>query len=104
MFYVDGRDEIVLVPMFWGLTSAISNEYDRTGRMTRFVAHMDFVEVGAAWGVGPWRGPVRVHHPQPGRGGSLFGIGQWPKSLALARTCVIRAVASTRARFVSGWV
>src|SRR5262245_22855497 len=53
-FYDDGRSEIVLVPLLYGLTWAIGNEFDRSGQMTRFVAHLDGVEIGAlgASGIG----------------------------------------------------
>src|SRR5262249_4830859 len=47
LFCADGRDEIVLVPLLYGLTWAIGDEYDRAGRMTRFVAHLDDEEVRA---------------------------------------------------------
>ena len=41
LFYNDGSDEIVLVPMLYGLSWTIGTELDRGGSMTRFVAHLD---------------------------------------------------------------
>lgn len=75
LFFGDGRDEIVLVPLLYGLTWAIGNEYDRAGRMTRFVAHLDGEEVGAlgASGVGVGQQDLTVRN-QDG-GASLFGLG-----------------------------
>lgn len=54
LFYEDGRGEVVLAPMLYGSTWAIGNEFDREGRMTRFVAHLDGEEVEAlgASGIG----------------------------------------------------
>lgn len=75
LFYNDGRGEIVLVPLLYGLTWAIGNEFDRAGRMTRFVAHLDGEEVGALGasgvGVGQQDFSVRGHDG----GSSLFGLG-----------------------------
>lgn len=75
LFRDDGRGEIVLVPLLYGLTWAIGNEFDRAGRMTRFVAHLDGEAVGALGasgiGVGQQDFSVRGHD-----GGSrLFGLG-----------------------------
>lgn len=74
LFYDDGRDEIVLVPMLYGLTWAIGNEHDRTGQMTRFVAHLDVEEFGAigASGLGVGQQDLSVRN-QDG-GATLFGI------------------------------
>jgi hypothetical protein len=74
LFYEDRRDEIVLVPLLYGLTWAIGNEYDRAGRMTRFVAHLDGEEVGAlgASGIGVGQQDFSIRS-QDG-GGSLFGL------------------------------
>lgn len=41
LFYNDGRDEIVLLPLLYGTSWIIGDEYDRAGEMTRFVAHVD---------------------------------------------------------------
>jgi len=75
LFYDDGRNQIVLVPMLYGLTRAIGNEYDRAGRMTRFVAHIDGEEFSAlgASGLGVSQQDFTLRN-QDG-GGSLFGIG-----------------------------
>jgi hypothetical protein len=75
LFDEDGRDEIVLVPLLYGLTWAIGNEYDRAGRMTRFVAHLDGEEVGGlgASGIGVGQQDLSIRS-QDG-GSSLFGLG-----------------------------
>lgn len=75
LLYDDGRDEIVLVPLLYGLTWAIGNEFDRSGRMTRFIAHLDGEEIGdlgtSGIGVGQQDFLIRNHDG----GGSLFGLG-----------------------------
>lgn len=75
LFYDDGRGEIVLVPLLYGLTWAIGNEFDRAGRMTRFVAHLDGEEVGrlGASGIGVGQQDFSVRS-QDG-GSRLFGLG-----------------------------
>jgi hypothetical protein len=75
VFYEDGRDEIVLVPLLYGLTWAIGNEFDRGGRMTRFVAHIDGEEVGALGASGLGVGQQDLTIRSPDGGGSLFGLG-----------------------------
>jgi hypothetical protein len=75
LFYDDGRGEIVLVPLLYGLTWVIGNEFDRAGRMTRFVTHLDGKDVGtlgaSGVGVGQQDFSVRAHDG----GCSLFGLG-----------------------------
>lgn len=44
--YEDGRSEIVRLPLLYGLTWAIGNQYDRAGRMTRFVADLKDPDIG----------------------------------------------------------
>jgi hypothetical protein len=75
LIHDDGRGEIVMVPLLYGLTWAIGNEFDRAGRMTRFVAHLDGEEVGAigASGIGVGQQDFSVRG-QDG-GSSLFGLG-----------------------------
>jgi len=75
LFYNDGRDQIVLVPLLYGLTWMIGNEFDRDGRMTRFVSHLDSEELGAlgASGMGVGQQDLTIRS-QDGRG-SLFGLG-----------------------------
>jgi hypothetical protein len=74
LFYEDGRAEVVLVPMLYGLTWAIGNEFDRAGRMTRFVAHLHDVEVRGlgAEGMGVGQQDFSIRTPDSG---SLFGLG-----------------------------
>jgi hypothetical protein len=75
LFYDDGRGEIVFVPLLYGLTWAIGNEFDRAGRMTRFVAPLDGEEVGVlgASGIGVGQQDFSVRS----RDGDccLFGLG-----------------------------
>jgi hypothetical protein len=75
LFYDGGRDAMVFVPMLYGLTWAIGNEYDRAGRMTRFVAHLDDEEVGALGASGLGVGQQDFTIRAPDGGGNLFGIG-----------------------------
>jgi hypothetical protein len=75
LFYDDGRDQIVLVPMLYGLTWAIGNEYDRAGQMTRFVAHIDSEEVTTLGASGVAVGQQDFTVRDQDGGGRLFGIG-----------------------------
>lgn len=79
LFYEDGRGEIVMVPLLYGLTWAIGNEFDRAGRMTRFVAHLDGEEVGTlgASGIGLGQQDFLVHGRDGGN--SLFSLGSVSK-------------------------
>src|SRR5262249_40119687 len=74
LFYGDRRDEIVFVPMLYGLTWSIGNEFDRDGRMTRFVSHLDSAEGAAlgATGLGVGQQDFSI---QGADGGRLFGLG-----------------------------
>ena len=75
LFYEDGRDEIVFVPLLYGLTWALGDEYDRDGRMTRFIAHLNDDELAGlgASGVGVGQQDLFVRSREGG--GSLFGLG-----------------------------
>jgi hypothetical protein len=75
LFYEDGRGELALVPLLFGLTRAIGNEYDRSGRMTRFVARLDGEEVGALGASGLGVGQQDLTIRSPGGGGRLSGPG-----------------------------
>jgi hypothetical protein len=68
LFDEDGRAEIVLVPMLYGLSWAMGNEYDRAGGMTRFVSHLDIEEIGAlgASGMGVGHQDFCVHSQDGG--------------------------------------
>jgi hypothetical protein len=73
LFYEGGRDEIVFVPLLYGLTWAIGNEFDRDGRMTRFVAHLGPDEPGG-WGAsGMGVGQQDLSIRSQG-GAALFGL------------------------------
>jgi len=52
LIYADGRDEIVMVPLLYGLTWSFGSEFDRTGQMTRFVAHLEGTGTGKYGTVG----------------------------------------------------
>ncbi len=75
LFYDDGRGEIVLVPLLYGLTWEIGNEYDRDGRMTRFVSHLSDTPLDAfgasGFGVGQQDFSVRRDDGSC----TLFGLG-----------------------------
>jgi hypothetical protein len=75
LFYDDGRDEIVIIPLLYGLTWAYGNEYDRAGRMTRFIAHLDDEAVGALGASGIGVGQQDLSIRKQDGGGSLFGLG-----------------------------
>jgi hypothetical protein len=75
LIYDDGRKEIVFVPMLYGLTWAIGNEYDRAGRMTRFVSHLDGEEVGTRGALGMGVGQQDFSIRSQDGGSSLFGLG-----------------------------
>jgi hypothetical protein len=72
LFCDDGRGEIVLVPMLYGLTWFIGSEMDRSGQMTRFVAHLDSEEF-TAYGMGVGQQDLSIRSRDGGE--TLFGIG-----------------------------
>jgi hypothetical protein len=74
LFYGDGRGEIVMAPLLYGITWKIGNEFDRDGRMTRFVAHLDdeqFSKLGAT-GVGVGQQDLTIFADSGGA--TLFGL------------------------------
>jgi hypothetical protein len=75
LFRDDGREEVVLVPLLYGVTWSIGEEYDRAGQMTRFVAHLDDVEIGAAGASGIGVGQQDLCVRAADGGSTLFGIG-----------------------------
>ena len=75
LFYDDGRDEIVLIPLLYGLTWSIGNDHERKGTLTRFVAHLQDENIGTVGNAGIGVGQQDlVIHKQDG-GCSLFGLG-----------------------------
>ena len=75
LFYNDGRDEVVLVPLLYGITWSRGNAYDRAGEMTRFLAHLDSEQptgLGVS-GLGIGQQDLTLHNQQGGA--SLFGLG-----------------------------
>ena len=75
LFFDDGRDQIVLVPLLYGVTWEIGNEFDREGRMTRFVAHLDSEEVGGLGASGLGVGQQDLSIRSEDGGATLFGLG-----------------------------
>jgi hypothetical protein len=75
LFYEGGGDEVVFLPLLYGLTWAIGNEFDRDGRMTRFVAHLADADAGplGATGLGVGQQDFTIRGPDDGA--SLFGLG-----------------------------
>ncbi|MBN9522303.1 hypothetical protein J0H58_27930 [bacterium] len=75
LFYEGGASEVVFVPLLYGLTWAVGNEYDRDGRMTRFVSHLHdaALDLGGATGLGVGQQDFTVRGPDGGA--SLFGLG-----------------------------
>jgi len=75
LVYEDGRDEVVFVPLLYSLTWEIGNEFDRDGRMTRFVHFLGDKEIGelgaSGMGVGQQDFSIRKHDG----GSTLFGLG-----------------------------
>ncbi len=74
LFHDDGREEVVFVPLPYGLTGAIGNEYDRAGQMTRFVAHLDDKEIGMLGASGIGVGQQDFSLRRDGAS-TLFGLG-----------------------------
>jgi hypothetical protein len=76
LFYEGGRNaELVLVPLLYGLTWAVGNEYDRSGQMTRFVSHFEADEVRAAGATGVGVGQQDLTVAEATGGRRVFGLG-----------------------------
>jgi hypothetical protein len=75
LFYEDGRAESVLVPLLYGSTWSIGNEFDRAGRMTRFVVQLEgqVVDLFGASGIGVGHQDFSIRD-QDGSS-TLFGLG-----------------------------
>jgi hypothetical protein len=71
--YEDGREEIVLVPLLYGLSWLTDEEHLRDGSMTRFCCHVDVPGRGASLGIGVGHQDLMLR----GDDGSqmLFGLG-----------------------------
>lgn len=70
VFYDDGRDdEILLVPLIYGVSWSTNNEYYRSGRMTRFASfvNLDGRSIGIGYGQQDWKVPTEG-------GETLFGL------------------------------
>jgi hypothetical protein len=75
LFYEDGRNEMVFVPLLYGLTWAIGNDYDRAGQMTRFVSHLDGAERSPTWASGIGVGQQDLSVCRQDGGAHMFGLG-----------------------------
>jgi hypothetical protein len=75
LFYEDGRNEMVFVPLLYGLTWAIGNDFDRLGRMTRFVSHLDGAELCPTWASGIGVGQQDLVISGRDGGSRMFGLG-----------------------------
>jgi hypothetical protein len=75
LVYEDGRDEIVFVPLLYSLTWEIGNEFDRDGRMTRFVHFLADKEIGEAGASGMGVGQQDFAIRNQDGGSTLFGLG-----------------------------
>ena len=75
LFYNDGQNEIVLVPLLYGLTWSRGNEYDRAGQMTRFEAHLGGLDIGGLEGLGLGVGQHDLSMRDQHNSSNLFGLG-----------------------------
>lgn len=75
LFYEDGREELVLVPLLYGLTWAIGSEAERVGGMTRFVAYLQDEQIGATGASGLGVGQQDFSLLTAAGEGSLLGLG-----------------------------
>jgi len=78
LFREDGGDEIIFVPLLYGTTWTIGDEFDREGRMTRFEAHWEGESIeglGASTGIGVGQQDLFVQTLGDNGQGSLFGLG-----------------------------
>jgi hypothetical protein len=75
LFYEDGRQEIVSLPLLYGLTWTRGNQYDRSGQMTRFVGHLEGDDVATlgAFGIGLGQQDLSIRAADGGA--TLFGVG-----------------------------
>jgi hypothetical protein len=75
LLYDDGHNELDFVPLLYGLTWTMGNEYDREGRMTRFVMHLHEEAIGALGATGIGVGQQDFSIRKRDGGASLFGLG-----------------------------
>ena len=73
--YEDGRAEMVLVPLLYGLTWSYGTDDDRAARMTRFLLHLDEMEPDLRWASGTGVGQQDLSIRRQDAGASLFGLG-----------------------------
>lgn len=75
LFYNDGKGELVLVPILYGTTWSIGSEADRSGQLTRFVAHLEdeATESSAVSGIGIGQQDLALRDADGGM--TLFGLG-----------------------------
>lgn len=78
LFHEDGREEMVMVPLLYGLTWDQGDEHDRSGRMTRFLCHLRALNTGemgapGASGIGVGQHDLTITSPDGGM--RMFGLG-----------------------------
>jgi len=72
LFYDDEReDEIVLVPLLYGISWRTSNDFDRDGSFTRFICHLPSGSNGLSFSIGVGHQDFLVE----GDDQILFGLG-----------------------------
>ena len=75
LFRDDGSDELVFVPLLYGLTGRFGNDFDRAGQMTRFLAHLDGEDLPPFGATGIGVGQQDLSIASPDGGASMFGLG-----------------------------
>lgn len=74
LFYDDGRpDEIVSVPLLYGLSWQTSNDFDHDGTMTRFCCHLEVEGQVQRSGIGLGQQDVAIQSEKGGA--TLMGLG-----------------------------
>lgn len=77
IFFEDQREEVVIIPLVYGLSWLSRESYDRDGSMTRFALHTNVPQLGEELGIGLGQQDWAVSGQQ---GAALIGIG----SIAMA--------------------
>lgn len=75
LFFEGGGSRIVQVPLLYGPTWSAGSEYERAGRMTRFVAHFAGEKTGIAGPAGIGVGQQDFIIQNASGGANLFGLG-----------------------------
>ena len=75
VLYEDSREEIVYIPLIYGVSWLTDNKYDHDGTMTRFRCHLRFDEFNMAIGIGIGHQDFILTGPEAESIGTLFGLG-----------------------------